>query len=164
MTIIYALAVGLSVGAAATVARRIGESDPDGAARAAVQSIICSPLASARSSAPSGILFAPELLRLMGAERRRGPTGSTFARVMIGASGGVTLLFLINAVFRGAGDAADRDARAVDRERHQHHRSDRASSSASGRFPPRRDGRRHRHRASAAGRASLIQIYCSHPP
>jgi putative MATE family efflux protein len=105
MTIIYALAVGLSVGAAATVARRIGERDPDGAARAAAQSILFAVGVGAVLGA-TGILFAPELLHLMGASDDVVRTGSTFARVMIGASGGVTLLFLINAVFRGAGDAA----------------------------------------------------------
>jgi putative MATE family efflux protein len=105
MTIIYALAVGLSVGAAATVARRIGERDPDGAARAAAQSILFAVGIGAILGA-TGILFAPELLHLMGASDDVVRTGSTFARVMIGASGGVTLLFLINAVFRGAGDAA----------------------------------------------------------
>jgi putative MATE family efflux protein len=105
MTIIYALAVGLSVGAAATVARRIGERDPDGAARAAAQSILFA-LGIGAVLGATGILFAPELLHLMGASDDVVRTGSTFARVMIGASGGVTLLFLINAVFRGAGDAA----------------------------------------------------------
>jgi putative MATE family efflux protein len=105
MTIIYALAVGLSVGAAATVARRIGERDPDGAARAAAQSILFA-LAIGAGLGATGILFAPQLLHLMGASDDVVRTGSTFARVMIGASGGVTLLFLINAVFRGAGDAA----------------------------------------------------------
>ena len=105
MTIIYALAVGLSVGAAATVARRIGERDPDGAARAAAQSILFA-LGIGAILGATGILFAPELLHLMGASDDVVRTGSTFARVMIGASGGVTLLFLINAVFRGAGDAA----------------------------------------------------------
>jgi putative MATE family efflux protein len=105
MTIIYALAVGLSVGAAATVARRIGERDTDGAARAAAQSILFA-LGIGAILGATGILFAPELLHLMGASDDVVRTGSTFARVMIGASGGVTLLFLINAVFRGAGDAA----------------------------------------------------------
>jgi len=105
MTIIYALAVGLSVGAAATVARRIGERDPDGAARAAAQSILFA-LGIGAGLGAIGILFAPELLHLMGASDDVVRIGSTFARVMIGASGGVTLLFLINAVFRGAGDAA----------------------------------------------------------
>jgi putative MATE family efflux protein len=105
MTIIYALAVGLSVGAAATVARRIGERDPDGAARAAGQSILIA-LGFGALFGILGARFGPDLLRLMGASDDVMRTGSTFARVMIGSSGGVTLLFLINAVFRGAGDAA----------------------------------------------------------
>jgi putative MATE family efflux protein len=105
MTIIYALAVGLSVGAAATVARRIGERDPGGAARAAGQSILIA-LGIGAMFGIVGVRFGPDLLRLMGASDDVVRTGSTFARVMIGASGGVTLLFLINAVFRGAGDAA----------------------------------------------------------
>ena len=105
MTIIYAVAMGLGVGAAATVARRIGERDPDGAAKAAAQSIIFG-LAMGAAIGTIAIFFAPEMLRLMGASDEVVRTGSTFARVMIGASGGVTLLFLINAVFRGAGDAA----------------------------------------------------------
>ena len=105
MTIIYAVAMGLGVGAAATVARRIGEQDPDGAAKAAAQSIIFG-LAMGAGIGTVAIVFAPDMLRLMGASADVVRTGSTFARVMIGASGGVTLLFLINAVFRGAGDAA----------------------------------------------------------
>ncbi len=105
MTIIYAVAIGLSVGAAATVARRVGEGNPDGAARAAVQSIIMG-LSVGAVVGLIGILFAPSLLRMMGADEGVVSTGGRFARIMIGASGGVTLLFLINAVFRGAGDAA----------------------------------------------------------
>jgi len=105
MTIVYAVAVGLSVGAAATVARRIGEGDADGASRSAVQSIILGVGVGAIVGL-AGILFAPQLLRMMGAEEGVVSTGTTFARVMIGASGGVTLLFMINSVFRGAGDAA----------------------------------------------------------
>ncbi len=105
MTIVYAIAIGLSVGAAATVARRIGEGDRDGAARAAVQSIIMG-LAVGAIVGITGILFAPQLLRMMGADEGVVSTGTTFARVMIGASGGVTLLFIVNSIFRGAGDAA----------------------------------------------------------
>ncbi len=105
MTIVYAIAIGLSVGAAATVARRVGEGDRDGAARASVQSIIMG-LAVGAVIGLTGILFAPSLLRAMGADAGVVSTGTRFARVMIGASGGVTLLFIINAVFRGAGDAA----------------------------------------------------------
>ena len=105
MTIIYAVAIGLSVGAAATVARRIGEGDPDGAARAAVQSIIIGLVVGAVVGV-TGTLFAPDLLRMMGADEGVVSTGTRFARVMLGASGGVTLLFIINSVFRGTGDAA----------------------------------------------------------
>jgi putative MATE family efflux protein len=105
MTIIYAIAMGLSVGAAATVARRVGEGDRDGASRAAVQSIIMG-LSIGAVIGVIGIVFAPQLLRIMGAEEGVVSTGTTFARVMIGASSGVTLLFIINSVFRGAGDAA----------------------------------------------------------
>src|SRR6476619_6959134 len=64
MTIIYAVAMGLSVGAAATVARRIGERDRDGAARAAAQSILFA-LAIGVGVGAIGIFFAPELLGLM---------------------------------------------------------------------------------------------------
>jgi putative MATE family efflux protein len=105
MTILYAAAIGLSIGATATVARRIGEKDADGAARAAVQSIIVG-VAFAVGFGAIGVTTAPRLLALMGADETVVATGSTFARVMLGGSGTVLLLFLINAVFRGAGDAA----------------------------------------------------------
>jgi putative MATE family efflux protein len=105
MTIMYALAIGLSIGAAATVARRVGEKDPDNAARSAVQSVLMG-LGAAAIFGTVGILFGPNLLALMGASDDVLRTGSTFARVMLGGSGTVVLLFLINAVFRGAGDAA----------------------------------------------------------
>ena len=105
MTVIYAIAIGLCIGATATVARRIGERDPDAAARAAVQSIALG-FGMAAIIGGSGAWFAPELLAIMGASDEVIRIGSTFARVMLGGSGGVLLLFLINAVFRGAGDAA----------------------------------------------------------
>jgi putative MATE family efflux protein len=105
MYILYAMAIGLSIGATATVARRIGEKDPDAAARAAVQSIALGILIGGIIGA-TGAVFGPELLRVMGASDEVVRVGSGFARVMLGGSGGVLLLFLINAVFRGAGDAA----------------------------------------------------------
>jgi putative MATE family efflux protein len=105
MTIIYAMAIGLSIGATATVARRIGEKDPDAAARAAVQSIALGLLIGGAIGG-TGAAFAPSLLRAMGANDDVVRIGSGFARLMLGGSGGVLLLFLINAVFRGAGDAA----------------------------------------------------------
>jgi len=105
MVIVYALAIGLSIGAAATVARRIGEKDPERAALTAVQAIILG-IGMAAIIGAIGVLFGPQLLRLMGATDDVLSIGSTFPRVMVGGSGTVLLLFLINAVFRGAGDAA----------------------------------------------------------
>jgi putative MATE family efflux protein len=105
MTIMYALAIGLSIGGAATVARRIGEKDADGAAKSAVQSIILGLVAAALFGA-IGVFLGPRMLALMGASDDVLQTGSTFSRVMLGGSGTVVMLFLINAVFRGAGDAA----------------------------------------------------------
>ena len=105
MVIVYALAIGVSIGAAATVARRIGEKDPERAALAAVQAIILGVVAAVVIGAV-GVAFGPQLLALMGADADVLQIGSTFPRVMVGGSGTVLLLFLINAVFRGAGDAA----------------------------------------------------------
>ena len=105
MTVMYALAIGLSIGAAATVARRVGEKDYESAARSAVQSVLMGVVAAAIFGG-IGVLYGPQLLRLMGASDDVLRTGSTFAQVMLGGSGTVVLLFLINAVFRGAGDAA----------------------------------------------------------
>jgi len=105
MTIIYAVAIGLSIGATAIVARRIGEKDRDGAARAAVQSIALAVIVAIVIGA-LGAMFGAELLRAMGASEDLVRTGSGFTRIMLGGSGTVLLLFLINAVFRGAGDAA----------------------------------------------------------
>ena len=105
MVIVYALAIGLSIGAAATVARRIGEKDPEQAALAAVQAIILG-VGMAAVIGTVGVVFGPQLIALMGADADVLRIGSTFPRVMVGGSGTVLLLFLINAVFRGAGDAA----------------------------------------------------------
>jgi putative MATE family efflux protein len=105
MTVMYALAAGLSIGAMAMVARRIGEKDRDAAARAAVQSILLG-LAAAIVLGSMGALFGPRLLAIMGASDDVLRTGATFSRVMLGGCGTVLMLFLMNAVFRGAGDAA----------------------------------------------------------
>jgi len=105
LALIYAVAIGLSMGAAATVARRIGEKNPDGAARAAVQSIGLG-IAVAVPIGILGALFAPRLLALMGASSGVVANGATFTRIMLGANVVILLLFLINAIFRGAGDAS----------------------------------------------------------
>jgi len=104
MTMIYAVAMGLGMGATATVARRMGEKDPDGAAIAAVQAIVLGLLV----AIPVGLLgfsFARPTLALMGAT----PdvlAHSSFTAILFGFNGVIMMLFLINAVFRGAGDAA----------------------------------------------------------
>jgi putative MATE family efflux protein len=104
LVIIYAVAMGLSVGAMAIVARRVGEKDPDGAARAAVQAILLGVIV-AVPVGMFGAFFARLLLQVMGAT----PgviANASYTRVMLGANGVIMMLFLINAVFRGAGDAA----------------------------------------------------------
>lgn len=105
MVVIYTVAMGLSIGVTATVARRIGEKDPDSAARAAVQGLLLGLLLSAVLGLV-GAVFAGELLTLMGADADVLATGTGFARVSLACNSAVFLLFLINAAFRGAGDAA----------------------------------------------------------
>jgi putative MATE family efflux protein len=105
MAIVYTLAFGLAIGTTATVARRVGEKNHDAAANAAVQAIALGLMVSVSLSA-SGAVFAPDLLRLMGAGPDVLATGTGFARVMLGGSASVFMLFVINAALRGAGDAA----------------------------------------------------------
>jgi putative MATE family efflux protein len=105
LTIVFGIAIGLSMATTATVARRTGEHDPEGAAVAAVQSIIMGVLTSV-PLAVAGVAFAPALLGLMGAEAGVIRTGSTYAAIILGGNVCILLLFLINAIFRGAGDAA----------------------------------------------------------
>jgi putative MATE family efflux protein len=105
LTLIYTIALGLSIATAATVARRIGEKDPQAASETAAQAILLGAII-AIAIGVSGAIFAPELLRLMGASPAVIAIGSGYARAIFGGSGTVMLLFLINAVFRGAGDAS----------------------------------------------------------
>jgi putative MATE family efflux protein len=105
MAIVYTLAIGLSIGATATVARRIGEQNPEGAARAAAQTLFLG-LGISVVLGIAGVMLAPTLLRLVGGTPEVVATGSNFTRVMIGGNASVVILFLINAIFRGAGDAA----------------------------------------------------------
>ena len=105
LTLIYALAMGLSIGATATVARRIGEGNPDGAARAAVQSILIALLVSLTIAA-IGAPLAPRLLKIMGGSPWVIEHGSAFTRVMLAGNVTVVMIFMVNAIFRGAGDAA----------------------------------------------------------
>ncbi|MGQ0702658.1 MAG: MATE family efflux transporter [Gemmatimonadales bacterium] len=104
-SMIYALGLGLGIGATATVARRIGAKQPELAARAAVQAIILAVLVSIPVTVV-GAGFAPDLLRLMGASEDLVAAGAGYPRVMFAGNVVIMLLFLINAIFRGAGDPA----------------------------------------------------------
>lgn len=105
IVIIYALAIGISIGATATVARRIGEGNRDAASETAIQILYLGLIVSAVLGI-IGVIFAPQLLELMGAERSVVEQGATFARIMLGGNIVIVFLFLINGIFRGAGDAA----------------------------------------------------------
>src|ERR1700689_5020294 len=105
LVLVFGIAMGLSMATTAFVARRIGEKDPEGAAVAAVQAIAVGLLLSLAVSA-AGIFFAPNLLAIMGASPSVIAIGATYTRILLGGSATIFLLFLINAIFRGAGDAA----------------------------------------------------------
>jgi len=105
LTLIYTAAMGLSIGVTAVVARRIGEKNAEGAAEAAVQGIALG-LIAAVVIGVVGVALAPRLLAVMGATPAVQAMGATYARVMLGGNVVIVMLFLINAIFRGAGDAA----------------------------------------------------------
>jgi putative MATE family efflux protein len=105
MTLVYTAAFGLSMAATAVVARRTGEKDGDAAAHTAVQSLYVA-LALATIIAVTGIVFASEILALMGASDEVIYNGYTYTQIMLGGNLIVILIFLINGIFRGAGDAA----------------------------------------------------------
>ncbi|WP_426755736.1 MATE family efflux transporter [Myxococcus sp. Y35] len=105
LTIIYAASAGLSIGATALVSRRIGEGDPERAARTAVQALGLGIVLSIPVSV-AGVWFARPLMAMMGGSPWVLEHGVLYTQVMLGGVGSVLLLFLINAIFRGAGDAA----------------------------------------------------------
>ncbi len=105
LTLVYAVAIGLSMGATAIVARRTGEKDIEGASQAAVQVIFLG-VAVAAIISVIGILYPKEILQLMGGEADLIAEGYGYTQVLLGGNVTVMLLFLINAVFRGAGDAS----------------------------------------------------------
>jgi putative MATE family efflux protein len=105
LTIVYSMAMGLVIGATAVVSRRMGEKDEEGAGVAAVQVILVGVVVTA-GAAIVGVLYAPTLLRLMGASDDVLGAPAGYATVMLSGCGSVVLLFLINAIFRAAGDPA----------------------------------------------------------
>ena len=105
ITIVYSVAMGLSAAATAMVARRIGEKNPEGAADAAMQSLILSGILIVVMSVV-GYVYAEEILHAMGAEPAAIAMGINYTRIMLGGCLVVVLLFLINGIFRGAGNAS----------------------------------------------------------
>src|ERR1700738_3422074 len=105
LSLVFAVGLGLSLSTTAMVARRIGEKDPAGAAVAGVQAIAIGIAISVLFGVPC-VFLAPRLLALMGASPEIVAVGSGYARIALGGSGAIMLLFLNNAIFRGAGDAA----------------------------------------------------------
>jgi len=105
ITLVYAVAIGLSMAATAVVARRVGEKDLEGARVAAVQAILLGS-AVALLVGLIGLFYSREILALMGGEADLIEEGQGYTRWLIGGNITIMLLFLINAIFRGAGDAS----------------------------------------------------------
>jgi putative MATE family efflux protein len=105
LTIIYSLAIGMSMAATALVARRVGEKNIDEAAHAGVQALIVA-LAITLVMSITGFIYAKNILLIMGASEATATVGTNFVRTMMGGSIMIMLLFLINGIFRGAGNAA----------------------------------------------------------
>jgi putative MATE family efflux protein len=105
ITLVYAVAIGLSMAATAVVARRVGEKDIKGASQAAVLVIFLG-IAVASIISVFGILYPKQILELMGAEPQLIADGYGYTQVLLGGNVTIMLLFLINAIFRGAGNAS----------------------------------------------------------
>lgn len=101
---VFAIGMGLSMAATAMVARRMGEKNPEAASATGFQAIVLAVCVSIPVGL-AGVLFAPDLLRIMGATEEVVEIGSTYCAILMGSNVTILLLFLINAVFRGAGDA-----------------------------------------------------------
>lgn len=105
LVLVFAIAMGLSIAITATVSRRVGEKDIEGARLAAGQGLTAG-IAIATVIALAGVLFGDRILGLMAGSREVIEAGHVYTRIIFGSSPAVMLLFLINAIFRGAGDAS----------------------------------------------------------
>lgn len=105
MTVVYAIAGGLAIGTTALVSRRVGEKHFDDAGKVAVHALICALAVSLVIGIP-GYFFAEDILRFMGASSSAINGGLAYTSIMLGANIVISLLFVLNAVFRGAGNAA----------------------------------------------------------
>ncbi len=104
LTVLYAVAIGLGMGVTAMVSRRIGAKDTDAAAQVTGQAIWLGGFL-ATIIGVLGVTYAEDLLRVMGASESVVATGAGFTAVLLGGSASILFLFLLNAAFRGAGDA-----------------------------------------------------------
>lgn len=105
VTIIYSVAIGLSTAATAIIARRIGEKNKEAASHAAMQSLLVAMICTLILST-LGVVFAAQILQLMGASPEVIRDGTLFTQIMLGGSVVIILLFLLSGIFRGAGNAA----------------------------------------------------------
>jgi putative MATE family efflux protein len=105
LTIVYSIAIGMSMAATAVVARRVGEKDPVAASKAGMQAIVVAIAVNMLIAIP-GVIYATDILILMGSSRESAEFGTPFTQIMMGGSFVIMLLFLFNGIFRGAGNAA----------------------------------------------------------
>jgi len=105
LAIVYSVAIGLSMAATAMVARRVGEKNSEGAAKAGAQAIMLAITITLLISL-AGIFYAEDVLRLMGATKQIIEFGATYTRIMLTGNIVIMLLFLLNGIFRGAGNAS----------------------------------------------------------
>ena len=105
LTLIYSIAIGVSMAATAMVARRVGEKNTEEASRSGMQAILLALIFTIIISI-IGVVYAGEILSLIGAPQTVLAIGIPYARIMFGGSIVIIMLFLINGIFRGAGDAS----------------------------------------------------------
>jgi putative MATE family efflux protein len=105
LTLIYSIAIGLSAAATAMVSRRIGEGDREAAAKAGAQVILIALVLSVLIAVP-GYIFAEDILRVMARDQSVADVGTQFTRLMLTCNLPILLLWMLNGIFRGAGDAA----------------------------------------------------------
>lgn len=105
LTLVYSVAIGLSAAATAMVARRVGEGNREAAAKAGAQVILIALILSILIAIP-GYFFADDILRLMARDQSVADNGAAFTRLMLTANLPILLLWMLNGIFRGAGDAS----------------------------------------------------------
>ena len=105
LTIVYSISIGISMAATAIIARRIGEKKPEKASESAAQAILLSVIITIILSI-FGFIYSKDLLIWMGSTEQAAEYGNNFTKIMMASCLSIVLLFLINGIFRGAGNAA----------------------------------------------------------